>query len=42
VDDYRDTAIIALMLVLAACLTVFLFRVGTPSGELVALLFPRL
>ena len=41
-DDHCDTAVIALMLVLAVCLTVFIFRVGTPSGELVALLFPRI
>ena len=38
-DDYRDTAIIALMMVLGVCLTVL--KVGTPSGGLVELLFPR-
>jgi hypothetical protein len=40
-DDYSDTAILALTLLLAACLTVFLLKVGSPSGALVALLFPR-
>jgi hypothetical protein len=39
-DNRCDSAVIALMLVLLACLTVFIFKVGTPSGELVALLFP--
>ena len=40
-DDYRDTAIIALMMVLGVCLTVFILKVGAPSGELVERLFPR-
>lgn len=41
-DSHCDSAVIALMLVLLACLTVFIFKVGTPSGELVALLLPRI
>jgi hypothetical protein len=41
-DDHYDSAVIALVLVLMICLTVFIFRVGAPSGELVALLFPRI
>ncbi|HEV8531864.1 MAG TPA: hypothetical protein VGT00_10645 [Methylomirabilota bacterium] len=41
-DDYCDTAIVALMLALAVCLTVFFLKVAEPSGGLVELLFPRL
>jgi len=37
-DDYCDTAVIALTLILAACLTIFVLKVGTPSGALVDLL----
>ena len=40
-DDYCDTAILTLVLVLAACLTVFILKVGAPSGAIFALLFPR-
>jgi hypothetical protein len=40
-DDSRDAAIIALMLVLAVCLAVFILKVGASSGELVERLFPR-
>ncbi len=40
-DEYCDTAIVALMLALAACLTVFFLKVAEPSGGLVELLFPR-
>ncbi len=40
-DEYRDTAIVALMLALAICLTVFFLKVAEPSGGLVELLFPR-
>jgi hypothetical protein len=40
-DNYRDTAIVVLMLALAVCLTVFFLKVGEPSGGLVELLFPR-
>ena len=32
-DNHCDAAVIALMLVLLACLTVFFFKVGTPSGD---------
>jgi hypothetical protein len=39
-DERRDIAIIALVLVAAACLAIFFLKVAQPTGGLVAMLFP--
>ena len=41
-DDRRDVAIIALILVAATCLTIFFLKVAQPAGGIVELLFPQL
>jgi hypothetical protein len=41
-DDSHEPAIIALLLVIAMCLTTFFLRVGEPTGALVEFLFPRM
>ncbi|HET7875059.1 MAG TPA: hypothetical protein VFN71_05995 [Methylomirabilota bacterium] len=41
-DDRRDIAVIALILVAATCLTIFFLKVAQPTGGLVELLFPHL
>jgi len=41
-DERRDVAIIALVVVAVTCLTIFFLKVAQPSGGLVDILFPRL
>jgi len=41
-DERRDVAVIALVLVAVSCLAIFLLKVAHPSGGLVAMLFPQL
>ena len=41
-DDRRDVAVIALILVVATCLTIFFLKVAKPTGGIVELLFPQL
>ena len=39
-DDPHGTGIVALLVVIAVCLTVFFLKVGEPTGALVDFLFP--
>jgi len=41
-DDRRDVAFIALILVAATRLTIFFLKVAQPTGGIVELLFPQL
>lgn len=41
-DDRRDVALIARILVAATCLTIFFLKVAQPTGGIVELLFPQL
>jgi len=41
-DSRRDVALIVLVLVVAACLSVFFMKVAEPTGAIVDLLLPRL
>ena len=41
-DERRDVAVIALVLVALSCLAIFLLKVAQPTGGLVAMLFPQL
>ena len=41
-DERRDVAIIALVVVAATCLTIFFLKVAQPSGGIVDMLFPQL
>jgi hypothetical protein len=40
-DERRDVAAIALVLVAVSCLATFLLKVAHPSSGLVAMLFPH-
>jgi len=40
-DDRRDVALIAFILVAATCLTIFFLKVAQPTGGIVELLFPQ-
>jgi hypothetical protein len=40
-DERRDVAIIALVLVAVTCLTIFFLKVAQPSGGIVDMLFPQ-
>lgn len=42
VDDPNGTGIVALLIVIAACLTVFFLKIGQPTGALVEFFFPRM
>jgi hypothetical protein len=41
-DERRDVAVIALVLVAVTCLTIFFLKIAQPSGGLVDMLFPHL
>jgi hypothetical protein len=41
-DERRDVAAIALVLVAVSCLATFLLKVAHPSSGLIAMLFPHL
>jgi hypothetical protein len=41
-DERRDVAIIALMLVVVTCLAVFFLKAMQPSGGIFEMLFPQL
>jgi hypothetical protein len=41
-DERRDVAVIALMLLAITCLTIFFLKVAQPSGGIVDMLFPEL
>ena len=41
-DERRDLAVVALVLVALSCLAIFFLKVAHPSGGLVAMLFQQL
>jgi hypothetical protein len=41
-DERRDVAIIALVLVVVTCLAIFFLKVMQPSGGIFEMLFPQL
>jgi hypothetical protein len=41
-EERRDVAVIALVLVAVTCLTIFFLKVAQPSGGIVDILFPQL
>lgn len=41
-DSARDTGILALVLVVLACLTVYFLGIGQPTGTVIDFFFPQL
>jgi hypothetical protein len=41
-DDSRGAGIVALLVVIAICVTVFYLQVGEPTATVVEFLFPRM
>jgi hypothetical protein len=41
-DDSRGAGIVALLVVIAVCATVFYLKIAEPTGSMVDFLFPRL
>ncbi len=41
-DERRDVAVIALLVIAVTCLTIFFLKVAQPSGGIVDMLFPQL
>ena len=41
-DERRDVAVIALLMVAVTCLAIFFLKVAQPSGGIVDMLFPQL
>jgi hypothetical protein len=41
-DDPHGTGIVALLVVIAVCLTIFFLKVGEPSGVFMTFLFPQM